>query len=42
MIKFSDMSGDRCHPDGPHTDVLVSLHELLQAGNGGELQLRLP
>lgn len=41
MIKFSDMSSDCCHSDGPHTDVLVSLHELLQAGNGRELQLRL-
>lgn len=45
----SDVSGDRHHPDGPDTDVLVSLHKLLQAGqrghapslHGGELQLRL-
>ena len=36
------MSGDCRHLDGPHTDLLVSLHELLQAGHGGELQLRLP
>lgn len=36
------MSGDRRHADGPHADVLVSLHELLQAGNGSELQLGLP
>lgn len=44
------MSGDRCHPDGPDADLLVSLHKLLQAGqradaparHGGELQLRLP
>lgn len=36
------MSGERRHANGPHADVLVSLHELLQAGNGGELQLGLP
>lgn len=36
------MSGERRHADGPHTDVLVSLHEMLQAGNGGELKLGLP
>lgn len=44
------MSGDCCHPDGPDTDLLVSLHKLLQAGqrpdaapsHGGEVQLRLP
>lgn len=43
------MSGDSCHPDGPNTDLLVSLHKMLQAGqrgdtppwHGGELQLRL-
>lgn len=28
----SDMSGDGCHPDGPNTHLLVSLHKLLQAG----------
>lgn len=46
----SDMSGARRHPDGPDTDLLVSLHKLLQAGqrsdatapHGRELQLRLP
>lgn len=45
----SDMSGDCCHPDGPDAHLLVSLHKLLQAGQGadaaawhvGELQLRL-
>lgn len=36
------MSGDRGHPDGPDTDLLVSLHQLLQAGHGVERQLRLP
>lgn len=44
------MSVDCCHPDGPNTDLLVSLHKLLQAGqrsdaaprHGGKLQLRLP
>lgn len=44
------MSGDGGHPDGPNTDLLVSLHKLLQAGqrrdapprHGRELQLRLP
>lgn len=36
------MPGDRRHADGPHADVLVSLHELLQAGNARELQLGLP
>lgn len=44
------MSGDRCHPDGPDAHLLVSLHELLQAGQRAnaprwhvrELQLRLP
>ena len=52
MLKcgLSDMSGDCCHPDGPDTHLLVSLHELLQAGQrthapptqGRELQLHLP
>lgn len=48
--EYSDMSGDGGHPDGPDTDLLVSLHKLLQAGQrtdvlsrrGWELQLRLP
>lgn len=43
------MSGDSCHPDGPDTDLAVSLHKMLQAGqrtdasprHGGELQLCL-
>lgn len=50
MCENSDMSGDGCHPDGPDTYLLVSLHKLLQAGQRsdasswhvGELQLRLP
>lgn len=40
--KYSDMSSYCCGPDGPHADLLVSLHNLLQAGYGWELQLRLP
>lgn len=36
------MSGDCGHPDGPDTDLLVSLHKLLQAGHGVERQLCLP
>lgn len=44
-----DMSGDGCHPNGPNTYFLVSLHELLQTGQRAdappwlvrELQLRL-
>lgn len=35
------MSSDCRHPDGPDIDLLVSLHKLLQAGHGRELQLRL-
>lgn len=44
------MSSDGCHPDGPNTNVFVSLHKLLQAGQRtntssrhvGKLQLCLP
>lgn len=36
------MSGERRHADGPHADVLVSLHELLQAWNDRELHLGVP
>lgn len=49
-VSISDMSSDGCHPDGPDTNVFVSLHKVLQAGQGtnassrhvGELQLCLP
>ena len=44
------MSSDSCHPNGPDSDLLVSLHKLLQAGQRTdapprhvrEPQLRLP
>lgn len=44
------MSTDGCHPDGPDTNLFVSLHKLLQAGQRtntsswhvGELKLCLP
>lgn len=49
-VSILDMSSDGCHPDGPNTNLFVSLHKLLQAGQRtntssghvGEMQLCLP
>lgn len=49
-MKRLNVRGDGGHPDGPHAHLLVSLHQLLQAGQGPhtaprhrrERQLRLP
>lgn len=41
--EVSDVSGDSCHPDGPgpNTELLVSLQELLQAGQRAQALPRL-
>lgn len=39
--KYSEMSGDCGHPNGPNTDLLVSLDKLLQARHGRKGQLCL-
>lgn len=38
---YSEMSGDCRHLNGPNTDLLVSLDQLLQAGHSRERQLCL-